>query len=55
MTAPTTKKRNRPMVSVTLDPKMIERLDEIVDRLHSTRGKVVDLAIEQFEMPAKRR
>ena len=51
----TNKDRKRPMVTVTLDPKMIDRLDEIVDRLNSTRGRVVDLAIEQMAMPPKRR
>ena len=42
------RKRNRPMVTATIDPKIHREFERIVEQIDLNKSKVVEKAIEQW-------
>jgi predicted DNA-binding protein len=55
MTVRPAKKRNRPIIQITLSPEAVTRLDEISERLGSTRSRMIESMVFGYKMPTPRR
>lgn len=51
MTKGQRKRVTRPMLSVTVDPRTVDRLDELAASTGLSRGRIVDAAIEAWTAP----
>jgi hypothetical protein len=43
--------RHRRPLEITLDPVTLEKLNRMAERLGKTRSKIIDVLIQQAEMP----